>query len=70
MTVAMVTDNPSYLLPCRHCGEPVAVRTGSGRLRALGEFTVTKEGRLLIVCPTCQRDTRTSGALYADSKPR
>lgn len=60
--VATLATEPA-LLPCRHCGEPVAVRTRTGRLRALGEFTTAKDGRLVIVCPACGRDTRLSGRL-------
>lgn len=68
MVAAAETTADPYLLPCRHCGDPVAVRTSSGRLRSLGEFTVSRDGRIVIVCPTCQRDTRVTGRLIVTPK--
>ena len=47
-----------YLVICRDCGEAIAVRMSTGRLRALGEWDQGENGAVVIVCPACQRANR------------
>jgi hypothetical protein len=58
MTTAEPLPQTPALLPCRHCGEAVAVQMASGRFRALGDWELSSEGDVVAYCPGCQRGNR------------
>lgn len=70
MAVTLATATEPYLIPCRHCGETVAVRMKTGKLRVLGPFLVEHGSRINITCEECKQATRVTVNLQGIDRSR